>query len=155
MPQLRLDKIKNIVKEIMKNINEELSFSNKGKGMYEITNQISNWVIEKKIKQGQLNLFIKHTSSSLTIMENASPDVLEDINKFFLKLVPEDSSMYLHGDEGDDDMPAHIKYMLTQTSLTIPVDNGKIILGTWQGIYMFEHRYSSQNRKIFLSFIGN
>ena len=88
-------------------------------------------------------------------MENASPDVLEDINKFFLKLVPEDSSMYLHGDEGDDDMPAHIKYMLTQTSLTIPVDNRKIILGTWQGIYMFEHRYSSQDRKIFLSFIGN
>ncbi len=155
MPQLRLDKIKNIVKEIMKNINEELSFSNNGKGMYEITNQISNWVIEKKIKQGQLNLFIKHTSSSLTIMENASPDVLEDINKFFLKLVPEDSSIYLHGDEGGDDMPAHIKYMLTQTSLTIPVDNRKLVLGTWQGIYMFEHRYSSQNRKIFLSFIGN
>ena len=155
MPQLRLDKIKNIVKEIMKNINEELSFSNNGKGMYEITSQISDWVREKEIMQGQLNLFIKHTSSSLTIMENASPDVLEDINKFFLKLVPEDSSIYLHGDEGDDDMPAHIKYMLTQTSLTIPVDNRKLVLGTWQGIYMFEHRYSSQNRKIFLSFIGN
>ena len=155
MPQLRLDKIKNIVKVIMKNINEELSFSNKGKGMYEITNQISNWVREKEIKKGQLNLFIKHTSSSLTIMENASPDVLEDINKFFLKLVPEDSSMYLHGYEGDDDMPAHIKYMLTQTSLTIPINNKKLILGTWQGIYIFEHRYSYQNRKIFLSFIGN
>ena len=139
----------------MKNINEELSFSNKGKGMYEITNQISNWVREKEIKQGQLNLFIKHTSSSLTIMENASPDVLEDINKFFLKLVPEDSSMYLHGYEWDDDIPAHIKYMLTQTSLTITINNKKLILGTWKGIYIFEHRYSYQNRKIFLSFIGN
>ena len=88
-------------------------------------------------------------------MENASPDVLEDIKNFFLKLVPEDSSLYEHGYEGDDDMPAHIKYMLTQTSITIPVNKGKMILGTWQGIYLFEHRYQSKDRKITLSFIGN
>ena len=139
----------------MKNILETLSFAVSGKGMYEITNDTRTWINKHKLDNGHLNLFIQHTSASLTIMENASPDVLEDINNFFLKLVPEDASLYKHGYEGDDDMPAHIKYMLTQTSLTIPVDNRKLILGKWQGIFMFEHRYSSQNRKIFLSFIGN
>ena len=123
--------------------------------MYEITTKIRNWVYKNSFNQGQLNLFIKHTSASLTIMENASPDVLDDINKFFLKLVPEDSTLYSHGYEGNDDMPAHIKYMLTQTSLTIPIKNKQLILGTWQGIYLFEHRYYSHKREISLSFIGN
>ena len=107
------------------------------------------------LENGHLNLFIQHTSASLTIMENASPDVLEDINNSVLKLVPEDSSLYEHGYEGDDDMPAHIKYMLTQTSLTIPVSKGKMILGIWQGIYLFEHRYQARERRITMSFIGN
>ena len=123
--------------------------------MYEITTKIKNWVSKNSFNQGQLNLFIKHTSASLTIMENASPDVLDDINKFFLKLVPEDSTLYSHGYEGNDDMPAHIKYMLTQTSLTIPIKNKELILGTWQGIYLFEHRYYSHKREISLSFMGN
>ena len=139
----------------MKNLIEDLIYSTNGKGMYEITDNINNWVSKKNITQGQLNLFIQHTSASLTIMENASPDVLEDINRFFLKLVPEDSSLYLHGYEGNDDMPAHIKYMLTQTSLTIPIKNKQLILGTWQGIYLFEHRYNSHKRKISFSFVGN
>ena len=139
----------------MKNIIDDLTFNTSGKGMYEITNQIIEWVKINKVNQGQLNLFIKHTSASITIMENASPDVLDDINQFFLKLVPEDSSLYSHGSEGDDDMPAHIKYMLTQTSLTIPVKNKQLILGTWQGIYLFEHRYNAHSREITLSFIGN
>ena len=112
----------------MKNIIDDLTFNTSGKGMYEITNQIIEWVKINKVDQGQLNLFIKHTSASITIMENASPDVLDDINQFFLKLVPEDSSLYSHGYEGDDDMPAHIKYMLTQTSLTIPIKNKQLIL---------------------------
>ena len=123
--------------------------------MYEITTKIKNWVSKNSFNQGQLNIFVKHTSASLTIMENASPDVLDDINKFFLKLVPEDSTLYSHGYEGNDDMPAHIKYMLTQTSLTIPIKNKQLILGIWQGIYLFEHRYYSHKRKISLSFIGN
>ncbi len=123
--------------------------------MYEITSKIRDWVSKNSLNQGQLNLFIKHTSASLTIMENASPDVLDDINKFFLKLVPEDSTLYSHGYEGNDDMPAHIKYMLTQTSLTIPIKNKQLILGTWQGIYLFEHRYYSHKREISLSFMGN
>ena len=139
----------------MKNIAETLPFKVSGKGMYEITSDVSNWVTQHTLGNGHLNIFIHHTSASLSIMENASPDVLEDINNFFLKLVPEDSSLYKHRYEGDDDMPAHIKYMLTQTSLTIPVNKGKMILGTWQGIYLFEHRYQVIERKITLSFIGN
>ena len=139
----------------MKNIAETLPFKVSGKGMYEITSDVSNWVTQHTLGNGHLNIFIHHTSASLSIMENASPDVLEDINNFFLKLVPEDSSLYKHRYEGDDDMPAHIKYMLTQTSLTIPVSEGKMILGTWQGIYLFEHRYEEKERKITLSFIGN
>ena len=139
----------------MKNLIENIEIDTTGKGMYEITNQVNEWTQANRLAKGQLNLFIQHTSASLTIMENASPDVLEDINNFFLKLVPEDSSLYKHGYEGDDDMPAHIKYMLTQTSLTIPIIDKKLILGTWQGIYLFEHRYHSTNRKITLSFIGD
>ena len=139
----------------MINLIEDLIFTTEGKGMYEITTKIKNWVSKNSFNQGQLNIFIKHTSASLTIMENASPDVLDDINKFFLKLVPEDSTLYSHGYEGNDDMPAHIKYMLTQTSLTIPIKNKQLILGTWQGIYLFEHRYYSHKREISLSFIGN
>ena len=139
----------------MKNILETLPFTVSGKGMYEITNDVSNWVNQHSLEDGHLNIFIHHTSASLSIMENASPDVLEDINNFFLKLVPEDSSLYKHGYEGNDDMPAHIKYMLTQTSLTIPIHERNMILGTWQGIYLFEHRYNSKERKITLSFIGH
>lgn len=139
----------------MKNILETLPFTVSGKGMYEITNDVSNWVNQHSLEDGHLNIFIHHTSASLSIMENASPDVLEDINNFFLKLVPEDSSLYKHGYEGNDDMPAHIKYMLTQTSLTIPIHERNMMLGTWQGIYLFEHRYNSKERKITLSFIGH
>ena len=138
----------------MKNISDEINFATSGKAMYEITNNCNEWVKKNNIQTGQLNLFITHTSASLTIMENASPDVLEDINNFFLKLVPEDAALYKHGYEGNDDMPAHIKYMLTQTSLTIPLRNGELLLGKWQGIYLFEHRYQSNQRKIIFSFVG-
>ena len=138
----------------MKNILKTINYSTNGKGMYEITSDIINWVKINNLIKGQLNIFIQHTSASLTIMENVSPDVLDDINKFFLKLVPEDSSVYKHNEEGEDDMPAHIKYMLTQSSITIPIKDKKLILGTWQGVYLFEHRYNSQIRKITLSFIG-
>ena len=139
----------------MINLQDELIISNNGQGMYEITNNIHNWIVKNNIIKGQLNLFIQHTSASLTIMENASTDVLEDINSFFQKIVPEDSSLYKHGHgEGKDDMPAHIKSMLTQTSLTIPIDNKKMHLGTWQGIYLIEHRYSQYQRKIIISYVG-
>ena len=138
----------------MLNLQDELLISNHGKGMYEITHNVYDWIIKNNIIKGQLNLFIQHTSASLIIMENASPDVLEDINSFFQKIVPEDSSLYKHNYEGNDDMPAHIKSMLTQTSLTIPIDNKQMLLGTWQGIYLIEHRYNKYKRKIILSYLG-
>ena len=138
----------------MINLQDEIIISNNGQGMYEITSNIQNWIVRNNTIKGQLNLFIQHTSASLTIMENASSDVLEDINSFFHKIVPEDSSLYKHAYEGDDDMPAHIKSMLTQTSLTIPINNKEMMLGTWQGIYLFEHRYNKYKRKIFLNYIG-
>ena len=139
----------------MINLQDELIIHTKGQGMYEITNELSNWIINNTINKGQLNLFIQHTSASLTIMENASSDVLEDINSFFKKIVPEDSSLYKHSFEGDDDMPSHIKSMLTQTSLTIPIQNKNILLGTWQGIYLIEHRYNNFNRNLIISFVGS
>ena len=138
----------------MINLQDELIIHTKGQGMYEITNKINNWITKNTINKGQLNLFIQHTSASLTIMENASSDVLEDINSFFKKIVPEDASLYKHGYEGDDDMPSHIKSMLTQTSLTIPIQNKNLLLGTWQGIYLFEHRYKSFKRNLIISFVG-
>ena len=138
----------------MLNLQDELLISNNGQGMYEITHNVYDWIIKNNIIKGQLNLFIQHTSASLIIMENASPDVLEDINSFFQKIVPEDSSLYKHNYEGNDDMPAHIKSMLTQTSLTIPIDNKQMLLGTWQGIYLIEHRYNKYKRKIILSYLG-
>ena len=139
----------------MKNIIEVIKIDTAGKGMYEITNEVIKWTKIKKLTKGQLNLFIQHTSASLTIMENTSPDVLDDINNFFLKLVPEDSSLYKHSYEGDDDMPAHIKYMLTQTSLTIPIIDKKLILGTWQGLYLFEHRLEEHTRTLSHHLIGD
>ena len=138
----------------MINLHDEIIISNNGQGMYEITNNIHNWIVKNNTIKGQLNLFIQHTSASLTIMENASSEVLEDINSFFQKIVPEDSTLYKHSYEGDDDMPAHIKSMLTQTSLTIPINNKEMMLGTWQGIYLIEHRYSKYKRKIILNYIG-
>ena len=138
----------------MINLQDELIIHTKGQGMYEITNEINNWIINNTINKGQLNIFIQHTSASLTIMENASSDVLEDINSFFKKIVPEDSSLYKHSFEGDDDMPSHIKSMLTQTSLTIPIQNKNLLLGTWQGIYLIEHRFNSFNRNLIISFVG-
>ena len=139
----------------MINLQDELIINTKGQGMYEITNAINNWIIKNKINKGQLNLFIQHTSASLTIMENASSDVLEDINSFFKKIVPEDASLYKHSFEGDDDMPSHIKSMLTQTSLTIPIQNKNLLLGTWQGIYLIEHRFNNFNRNLIISFVGS
>ena len=139
----------------MKNIIEDISFKTNGKNMYEITDEVKAWIANQNLHNGQFNLFIQHTSASLTIMENASPEILDDINNFFLKLVPEDSSLYLHNLEGNDDLPAHIKYMLTQTSLTIPIKKKRLVLGTWQGIFLFEHRYHSTNRQITFSFIGD
>ena len=132
----------------------ELTIKTSGQSLYDITDQVNSWLMKEKINRGQLNIFIKHTSASLCIQENASKDVLEDVHDFFTKLVPEKPSLYRHNIEGQDDMPAHIKSMLTQTSLTVPVNDNQMDLGTWQGVFLFEHRISSMQRKIKLTLLG-
>ena len=132
----------------------ELTISTSDQQMYEITKDLNAWLNKEQINFGQLTIFIQHTSASLCIQENASEDVVEDILHFFKKLVPENDALYRHNLEGPDDMPAHIKSMLTQTSLTIPVNNKKMNLGTWQGIFLIEHRSSSMQRKINLTLLG-
>ena len=132
----------------------ELLISTSGQDMYEITKDLNTWLNKEQINNGQLTLFIQHTSASICIQENASEDVIEDILQFFKKLVPENDTLYRHNLEGLDDMPAHIKSMLTQTSLTIPVFNKKMNLGTWQGVFLIEHRSSSMQRRINLTLMG-
>ncbi len=133
----------------------EIIIKTSGQGMYEITKNINSWLIKEQINSGQLNIFIKHTSASLCIQENASEDVLEDILDYFTKLVPENPSLYKHNIEGRDDMPAHIKSALTQTSLIIPVKDSQMDLGTWQGVFLFEHRIASMKRMLKLTLFGN
>ena len=138
----------------MKQIFHEVIIKTKGSGLYDFTNQIHYFVKKNKLINGILNINILHTSASLIIQENADPDVLHDLNNFFKKLVPMDNNLYKHTTEGKDDMPAHIKSALTNSHLTLSVKDNKIILGTWQGLYLFEHRLENQIRKISHHFIG-
>ena len=126
----------------------------KGAGLYVFTEQTQEFINKNKVVIGILNINILHTSASLTIQENADPDVLYDLNNFFKKLVPMDNKLYKHTTEGKDDMPAHIKSALTNSHLTLSVKNSRIILGTWQGLYLFEHRLENQTRIISHHFIG-
>ena len=138
----------------MRQANHELSISTKGKGLYNITRETNLWVAQQLFSTGLLTIFIPHTSASIIIQENADPDVLHDLTKFFQQLVPEGSANYLHRSEGLDDMPAHIRSALTQTQISIPVNSGSLSLGTWQDIYLFEHRIQPHTRKIHLHLIG-
>ncbi len=138
----------------MKQAQGSLSFETAGQGLSEVTQEIAGWVGEQGIGTGILNVYIRHTSASLTIQENADPDVMRDIEIFFQGLVPENPDLYRHRTEGPDDMPAHIKGALTQTSLSIPVSDGRLGLGTWQGIYLFEHRLAPHKRELVLHLIG-
>jgi secondary thiamine-phosphate synthase enzyme len=134
--------------------NHQLSTSTSGKGLYNITLEVKLWVTQQKISTGLLTVFVPHTSASLIIQENADSDVLHDLTMFFQQLVPEDGPNYLHRSEGPDDMPAHIRSALTQTQISIPVNSGRPSLGTWQDIYLFEHRSQPHTRKIHLHLIG-
>ena len=138
----------------MKQIFHEVIIESNGPGLYDFTEQTKDFVNKNKLLNGILNLNILHTSASLTIQENADPDVLYDLNNFFKKLVPMDSKLYKHTTEGKDDMPAHIKSALTNSHLTLSIKENKIILGTWQGLYLFEHRLEKHTRKISHHFIG-
>jgi secondary thiamine-phosphate synthase enzyme len=125
-----------------------------GQGLHEVTREIAAWIASREIRQGLLTIFIRHTSASLLIQENYSPDVKRDLDAFLRRLVPEDRDLYRHQDEGPDDMPAHIKSALTQVQLTIPVGDGKVQLGTWQGIFVLEHRAAPHRRDLVLTLIG-
>jgi secondary thiamine-phosphate synthase enzyme len=126
----------------------------RGKGLYEITGQIAQWLADRDVRIGLLTVFVQHTSASLTIQENADPDVVHDLNAFFGRLVSEDSRLYRHTIEGPDDMPAHIRASLTLTQLSIPVEQGRLALGTWQGIYVFEHRAAPHRRTVVLHLLA-
>ena len=132
----------------------EIKMNTKGQGFYDFTDKTISWINGQKIKNGILNINILHTSASLVIQENADPDVLHDLKNFFDKLVPMDNSLYKHTTEGKDDMPAHIKSALTSNQLTLSVKNKKLMLGTWQGLYLFEHRIENKTRKISCHFLG-
>ena len=126
-----------------------------GQKLYEFTRETIDWIKKNKFKNGILNLNIQHTSASLIVQENADPDVQIDLINYFNKLVPMDNSLYVHTTEGKDDMPAHIKSSLTNNQISLSVKNGNLILGTWQGLYLFEHRLEPQSRKIVCHFLGN
>ena len=130
-----------------------LTVDTHGQGLVEITEPVCRWVAAQRIGTGLLTIWCRHTSASLLVQENADPDVRADLEAFFRRLVPENAG-YRHQDEGPDDMPAHIKAALTQTQLSIPVDDGKPVLGTWQGIYLFEHRAAPHRRELVLHLIG-
>ena len=129
--------------------------STSGQKMYEFTNDVINWIKKNKFNNGILNLSIQHTSASLIVQENADPDVQTDLINYFNKIVPMDNSLYLHTAEGKDDMPAHIKSSLTNNQISLSIKDDQLLLGSWQGLYLFEHRLGSQNRKIVFHFIGN
>jgi secondary thiamine-phosphate synthase enzyme len=134
--------------------NYHLIVPTQGKGLYPITRPIAAWLRSTGVASALLTVFIQHTSASLVIQENADPDVVLDLRDFFERLVPEGDARYRHSTEGDDDMPAHIRAALTQTSLSIPVVNGRMGLGTWQGIYVFEHRSARTERSVLLHLIA-
>ena len=138
----------------MHQIFEEIELKTNGQGFYNFTSDTLSWLDKQKIKNGILNINILHTSASLVIQENADPDVLYDLKNFFNKLVPMDTKLYKHSTEGKDDMPAHIKSALTNNQLTISLKNKKLILGTWQGLYLFEHRIEKQTRVLSHHLIG-
>jgi len=138
----------------MQQFTHALAISTRGKGLYDFTREVARWLEGLSVSSGLLTIFIQHTSASLTIQENADPDVILDLNDFFSRLAPEDNRLYRHTSEGPDDMPAHIRAALTQVQLSIPVMGGKMALGTWQGLYVFEHRSMPTRRSIALHFIG-
>ena len=131
-----------------------LEIKTSGQKLYEFTNSTVTWIKENNLKNGILNLSIQHTSASLIVQENADPDVQTDLKNYFDRLVPMDNKLYIHTTEGKDDMPAHIKSALTNNLISLSIKDGNLLLGTWQGLYLFEHRLENQIRKIVHHFIG-
>ncbi|MEO5349921.1 MAG: secondary thiamine-phosphate synthase enzyme YjbQ [Magnetococcus sp. YQC-3] len=138
----------------MRQAQTTITLQTRGVGLLEITEEVAVWLRNQNAQTGQVTIFCRHTSASLTIQENADPDVQRDLIAFFNRLVPEGAAWFQHTSEGADDMPAHIKGALTDVSLTIPVAGGRMVLGTWQGIYLCEHRRRPHRREVVLHFIG-
>ncbi len=139
----------------MKHYQKALRIKTTGKSLHKITSQVEQVVFESGVETGLCTVFVRHTSASLVIQENADPDVLRDLENFFAELVPEDPRRYIHNAEGPDDMPAHIRSALTHTSEQIPINRGRLVLGTWQGIYLWEHRQRSHQREVVVHVNGN
>jgi len=133
---------------------ERFEVPTNGKGTYEITDDIQSIINKAGVGAGNMTAFVQHTSCSLIVMENADPTARRDLEEFFDRLVPEDADYFTHESEGSDDMPSHIRMTLTRTSETVPIVDGKMHLGTWQGIFLFEHRHASHRRKILVTIIG-
>lgn len=133
---------------------DQLEVRTKGKGLYKITDDVQAKINARAIRNGTVTVFVQHTSCSVVIMENADPTARRDLEEFFDRLVPEDADYFTHNSEGGDDMPSHIKMALTRTSETVPIVDGEMQLGTWQGIFLFEHRRAAHRRKIFITVIG-
>ncbi len=138
----------------MKQALHRIVLGTKGRGLTDITGDVSRWVGSQGIRTGLLTIWCRHTSASLVVQENADPDVRTDLQNFFARIAPDDLSLYRHTAEGSDDMPAHIRAALTLVQLTIPVEHGKLVLGTWQGVYLFEHRTAPHRRELVLHLIG-
>jgi secondary thiamine-phosphate synthase enzyme len=138
----------------MRQLQHEITVRTRGQGLYDFTAEARAFVAKSAMAAGLLTLYCRHTSASLVIQENADPDVQRDLAAFFKRLVPDGDPLFVHRAEGPDDMPAHVKAALTQTSLAVPISGGKLGLGTWQGIYLFEHRTAPHERKIVLHLIG-
>ncbi len=132
----------------------ELTIPTRGRGLYDFTDQVSAWLAKNRFQTGLVTLHLRHTSASLLIQENADPDVRRDLEAFFSRLVPDGDPLFIHTAEGDDDMPAHVRTALTTVNLSLPVHRGRLALGTWQGIYLWEHRRAPHSRTITLHFVG-
>lgn len=139
---------------MLRQLFREITISTRGRGLYEFTDQVADWVRENNFQSGLVTLHLRHTSASLLIQENADPDVRRDLEAYFSRLVPDGDPLFVHTAEGEDDMPAHIRTALTAVNLSIPLHNGRLALGTWQGIYVWEHRRAPHSRRVALQFIG-
>src|SRR6266568_2304862 len=138
----------------MPSYHDQLEVRSHGKGLYEITDDVQSKIDKSEVRNGTVTVFVQHTSCSVVVMENADPTARRDLEAFFDRLVPEDADYFTHGSEGSDDMPSHIRMVLTRTSETIPIADGKMQLGTWQGIFLFEHRRAPHRRRLWITIIG-
>ncbi|MEI7935772.1 MAG: secondary thiamine-phosphate synthase enzyme YjbQ [Verrucomicrobiota bacterium] len=139
---------------MLRQVLHEIRIPTRGRGLYDFTAEVANWVAQNGLRIGLVTLHLRHTSASLLIQENADPDVRRDLENFFARLVPDGDPLFSHTAEGDDDMPAHVRTALTAVNLSIPVSQGQLALGTWQGIYLWEHRRAPNSRAVMVHFVG-